>query len=80
MGTREGVAAKIDAETRVKIDEMNKMVQTQQEVVSMTFKSQSKRELIFISYLKKIKHVTYMRYASNKINGNEFCWMNLFLM
>ncbi|CAH2097974.1 unnamed protein product [Euphydryas editha] len=33
MGTREGVAAKIDAETRVKIDEMNKMVQTQQEVV-----------------------------------------------
>ncbi|XP_039749430.1 V-type proton ATPase subunit G [Pararge aegeria] len=33
MGTREGVAAKIDAETRVKIDEMNKMVQTQQEAV-----------------------------------------------
>lgn len=33
MGTREGVAAKIDAETRVKIDEMNKMVQAQQEVV-----------------------------------------------
>lgn len=33
MGTREGVAAKIDAETRVKIDEMNKMVQTQKEAV-----------------------------------------------
>ncbi|XP_072948223.1 V-type proton ATPase subunit G [Epargyreus clarus] len=33
MGTREGVAAKIDAETRVKIDEMNKMVQAQQEAV-----------------------------------------------
>lgn len=33
MGTREGVAAKIDAETRVKIDEMNKMVKTQQEAV-----------------------------------------------
>ncbi|XP_041972429.1 V-type proton ATPase subunit G [Aricia agestis] len=33
MGTREGVAAKIDAETRVKIDEMNKMVQVQQEAV-----------------------------------------------
>lgn len=45
MGTREGVAAKIDAETRVKIDEMNKMVQAQQEVVSMTF--QSKISLYF---------------------------------
>ncbi|KPJ17484.1 V-type proton ATPase subunit G [Papilio machaon] len=33
MGTREGVAAKIDAETRVKIEEMNKMVQTQKEDV-----------------------------------------------
>ncbi|OWR48779.1 V-type proton ATPase subunit G [Danaus plexippus] len=33
MGTREGVAAKIDAETRVKIDEMNKLVQMQQETV-----------------------------------------------
>ncbi|XP_063369494.1 V-type proton ATPase subunit G [Cydia strobilella] len=33
MGTREGVAAKIDAETRVKIDEMNKMVKTQQDAV-----------------------------------------------
>ncbi|KAG6452935.1 V-type proton ATPase subunit G [Manduca sexta] len=33
MGTREGVAAKIDAETRIKIDEMNKMVQTQKEAV-----------------------------------------------
>ncbi|KPJ00747.1 PREDICTED: V-type proton ATPase subunit G [Papilio xuthus] len=33
MGTREGVAAKIDAETRVKIEEMNKMVQNQQEAV-----------------------------------------------
>ncbi|CAK1543337.1 unnamed protein product [Leptosia nina] len=33
MGTREGVAAKIEAETKVKIEEMNKMVQTQQEVV-----------------------------------------------
>ncbi|CAG9570574.1 unnamed protein product [Danaus chrysippus] len=33
MGTREGVAAKIDAETRVKIDEMNKLVQMQQESV-----------------------------------------------
>lgn len=33
MGTREGVAAKIDAETRVKIDEMNKMVQIQKEAV-----------------------------------------------
>lgn len=34
MGTREGVAAKIDAETKVKIEEMNKMVKTQQELVS----------------------------------------------
>lgn len=34
MGTREGVAAKIDAETRVKIEEMNKMVQNQKEAVS----------------------------------------------
>ncbi|XP_045505327.1 V-type proton ATPase subunit G [Colias croceus] len=33
MGTREGVAAKIEAETKVKIEEMNKMVITQQEVV-----------------------------------------------
>ncbi|NP_001040287.1 V-type proton ATPase subunit G [Bombyx mandarina] len=33
MGTREGVAAKIDAETKVKIEEMNKMVQTQKEAV-----------------------------------------------
>ncbi|XP_038218371.1 V-type proton ATPase subunit G [Zerene cesonia] len=33
MGTREGVAAKIEAETKIKIEEMNKMVQTQQEVV-----------------------------------------------
>ncbi|XP_013144891.1 PREDICTED: V-type proton ATPase subunit G [Papilio polytes] len=33
MGTREGVAAKIDAETRVKIEEMNKMVQNQKEAV-----------------------------------------------
>ncbi|KAI8433059.1 hypothetical protein MSG28_013917 [Choristoneura fumiferana] len=33
MGTREGVAAKIDAETRVKIDEMNRMVKSQQEDV-----------------------------------------------
>ncbi|XP_026494470.1 V-type proton ATPase subunit G [Vanessa tameamea] len=33
MGTREGVAAKIDAETKIKIEEMNKMVQTQQEAV-----------------------------------------------
>ncbi|CAK1591404.1 unnamed protein product [Parnassius mnemosyne] len=33
MGTREGVAAKIDAETKVKIEEMNKMVQMQKEAV-----------------------------------------------
>nr|AGG56525.1 vacuolar ATPase G subunit [Antheraea yamamai] len=33
MGTREGVAAKIDAETRVKIDEMNKMGGIQKEAV-----------------------------------------------
>ncbi|XP_046973331.1 V-type proton ATPase subunit G [Vanessa cardui] len=33
MGTREGVAAKIDAETKIKIEEMNKMVQAQQEAV-----------------------------------------------
>ncbi|CAH2057494.1 unnamed protein product, partial [Iphiclides podalirius] len=33
MGTREGVAAKIDAETKVKIEEMNKMVKMQQEAV-----------------------------------------------
>ncbi|KAL4717486.1 hypothetical protein ACJJTC_000635 [Scirpophaga incertulas] len=33
MGTREGVAAKIDAETKVKIDEMNRMVQAKQELV-----------------------------------------------
>ncbi|XP_068624922.1 V-type proton ATPase subunit G [Battus philenor] len=33
MGTREGVAAKIDAETKVKIEEMNKMVQAQKEAV-----------------------------------------------
>ncbi|CAG9134084.1 hypothetical protein JYU34_015515 [Plutella xylostella] len=33
MGTREGVAAKIDAETKVKIDEMNKLVQTQHKAV-----------------------------------------------
>ncbi|MCP6198827.1 V-type ATPase subunit G, partial [Klebsiella pneumoniae] len=33
MGTREGVAAKIDAETKVKIEEMNKMVQTLKEAV-----------------------------------------------
>lgn len=34
MGTREGVAAKIEAETKVKIEEMNKTVVTQQEAVS----------------------------------------------
>ena len=33
MGTREGVAAKIEAETKIKIDEMNKMVKAQQEAV-----------------------------------------------
>lgn len=33
MGTREGVAAKIDAETKVKIEEMNTMVMNQQEAV-----------------------------------------------
>ncbi|XP_026750746.1 V-type proton ATPase subunit G [Galleria mellonella] len=33
MGTREGVAAKIDAETKVKIDEMNRMVQSQKDAV-----------------------------------------------
>ncbi|XP_059061289.1 V-type proton ATPase subunit G [Achroia grisella] len=33
MGTREGVAAKIDAETKVKIDEMNRMVKSQQDAV-----------------------------------------------
>ncbi|CAG9792610.1 unnamed protein product [Diatraea saccharalis] len=33
MGTREGVAAKIDAETKVKIEEMNRMVQQKQELV-----------------------------------------------
>ncbi|KAJ8710922.1 hypothetical protein PYW08_009437 [Mythimna loreyi] len=33
MGTREGVAAKIDAETKVKIEEMNTMVLQQQEMV-----------------------------------------------
>ncbi|CAH0402973.1 unnamed protein product [Chilo suppressalis] len=33
MGTREGVAAKIDAETKVKIEEMNIMVQQKQELV-----------------------------------------------
>lgn len=74
MGTREGVAAKIDAETRVKIDEMNKMVQAQQEVVSMTF--QSKTSLYFFCIYKKIiKNVIYMRYASNKINEIYFCWV-----
>ena len=26
MGSKEGVAAKIDADTRIKIDEMNKMI------------------------------------------------------
>lgn len=34
MGTREGVAAKIDAETKVKIEEMNKLVKAQQDLVS----------------------------------------------
>lgn len=34
MGTREGVANKIEAETKVKIEEMNTMVQQQQEAVS----------------------------------------------
>ncbi|CAH1640528.1 unnamed protein product [Spodoptera littoralis] len=33
MGTREGVAAKIEAETKIKIEEMNKMVKAQQEAV-----------------------------------------------
>ncbi|XP_013194439.1 V-type proton ATPase subunit G [Amyelois transitella] len=33
MGTREGVAAKIDAETKVKIEEMNKMVEKQKNAV-----------------------------------------------
>ncbi|XP_026727526.1 V-type proton ATPase subunit G [Trichoplusia ni] len=33
MGTREGVANKIEAETKVKIEEMNTMVQQQQEAV-----------------------------------------------
>ncbi|KAJ0171591.1 hypothetical protein K1T71_013141 [Dendrolimus kikuchii] len=33
MGTREGVAAKIEAETKIKIEEMNRMVKTQQEDV-----------------------------------------------
>lgn len=37
MGTREGVAAKIEAETRVKIDEMNRMVKQQQEPVCISF-------------------------------------------
>lgn len=34
MGTREGVAHKIEAETKVKIEEMNTMVHQQQEAVS----------------------------------------------
>ncbi|GBP84459.1 V-type proton ATPase subunit G [Eumeta japonica] len=33
MGTREGVAAKIEAETKVKIEEMNRMVQSKKEQV-----------------------------------------------
>lgn len=36
MGTREGVAAKIEAETKIKIEEMNKMVKAQQEAVRIT--------------------------------------------
>lgn len=80
MGTREGVAAKIDAETRVKIDEMNKMVQAQQEVVSMTFQSKTSLYFFFV-FIKKnlIKNVIYMRYALNKINEIYFCWVYFIL-
>ncbi|KAJ2940950.1 hypothetical protein O0L34_g10212 [Tuta absoluta] len=33
MGTREGVAAKIDAETKIKIEEMNRLVKQQKNAV-----------------------------------------------
>lgn len=35
MGSREGVAARIDADTRVKIDQMNKAVSVQKDPVSL---------------------------------------------
>lgn len=51
MGTREGVAAKIDAETKVKIEEMNKMVKAQQELVSNTCSSHKKNQLHTFSHI-----------------------------
>lgn len=48
MGTREGVAAKIEAETRVKIDEMNRMVKQQQEPVCISFFYNNNKYLINI--------------------------------
>ncbi|KAM3958190.1 V-type proton ATPase subunit Vha13 [Aphomia sociella] len=52
MGTREGVAAKIDAETKVKIDEMNRMVQSQKEAVI--------KEVLNLVYdIKPELHVNY---------------------
>jgi V-type H+-transporting ATPase subunit G len=36
MGSKEGVAAKIDADTRQRIDDMNKAVASQKDPVSVT--------------------------------------------
>lgn len=58
MGTREGVAAKIDAETRVKIDEMNRMLQAQQEAVSYYF--------FMFSFVRIIYFISFVRFLMNK--------------
>ena len=38
MGSKEDVAARIEADTKIKIDEMNKAVITHKEAVSINFK------------------------------------------
>ncbi|VVC89673.1 V-type proton ATPase subunit G [Leptidea sinapis] len=52
LGTREGVAAKIDAETKVRIEEMNKLVKKQEEAVI--------RDILDLVYdIKPELHVNY---------------------
>lgn len=49
MGSREDVAARIEADTKVKIDEMNKAVNENKEAVSISYFS----EFLSISYFSE---------------------------
>lgn len=51
MGSREGVAAKIDAETKVKIEEMNRTVQSQKSLVWLLFFIKKKNFWFVYTYI-----------------------------